>query len=168
MYRHVQTNRRTERHFIVLRLLFAAALSAGLALAALHAPLARAATITVTTTVDEVNADGDCSLREAIRAANLDQAVDGCAAGAGADTISLPAGNYILTLGGVSEDAALTGDLDITDDLTMIGSGAGNTTVDANGLDRALQITGQSIGQISGVTIEGGNPGSQAGSGISV
>ena len=58
-------------------------------------PIARAATINVTTTDDEVNSDGDCSLREAIRAANLDQAVDGCTAGNGADTITLPTGNYV-------------------------------------------------------------------------
>jgi len=37
---------------------------------------ALAATITVNTTVDELNSDGDCSLREAIQAANTDAAVD--------------------------------------------------------------------------------------------
>ena len=49
---------------------------------------ASAATLTVTTDADELNADGDCSLREAIEAANTDAAVDACGAGdAGADTI---------------------------------------------------------------------------------
>ena len=38
-------------------------------------------TITVNTEVDESNTDGDCSLREAIEAANTNLAVDGCAAG---------------------------------------------------------------------------------------
>ncbi len=33
---------------------------------------AQATTITVTTMTDELNTDGDCSLREAIRAANAD------------------------------------------------------------------------------------------------
>ena len=45
-----------------------------------------AAVITVTTTADELNTDGDCSLREAVQAANGDVAVDGCPAGNGADT----------------------------------------------------------------------------------
>jgi len=34
-----------------------------------------AATITVNTTADENNADGDCALREAVRAANENTAV---------------------------------------------------------------------------------------------
>ena len=47
-----------------------------------------AATITVNTNADELNADGDCSLREALEAANTNAIVDGCAAGeAGDDTI---------------------------------------------------------------------------------
>jgi CSLREA domain-containing protein len=44
------------------------------------------ANITVTTQEDELNADGDCSLREAIEAANRDRAVDACPAGSGYDT----------------------------------------------------------------------------------
>ncbi len=60
--------------------------------------VAYAATITVTTTDDELNVDGDCSLREAIQAANSDAAVDACTAGSGADVIELPAGAYTLTV----------------------------------------------------------------------
>ena len=47
-------------------------------------------TINVTTQTDELNNDGDCSLREAIRAANLNAAVDACPAGIGFDTVALP------------------------------------------------------------------------------
>jgi CSLREA domain-containing protein len=48
------------------------------------------AIIIVTTTEDELNQDGDCSLREAITAANTNTAVDACGAGgAGMDTIQL-------------------------------------------------------------------------------
>lgn len=64
-------------------------------LAALAAMPAYAATITVNTTAQEVTpftTDGDCSLGEAIRAANTDSTVDGCAAGSGADVINLPSG----------------------------------------------------------------------------
>ena len=42
---------------------------------------AHGASIVVDTTVDAIDANGDCSLREAVRAANLDVAVDGCVAG---------------------------------------------------------------------------------------
>src|SRR5690349_19345257 len=51
------------------------------------------------------------SLRSAIIAAN---------AHAGADTILLPAGTYTLTISGNNENAAATGDLDITDALTIM------------------------------------------------
>jgi CSLREA domain-containing protein len=168
MIQHIQANRYTRRPGRVLQLLFAVALGANLMLMAVYAPIARAATISVTTTDDENNVDGDCSLREAVRAANLNQAVDACPAGSGADTISLPAGNYVLTIAGASEDLALTGDLDITASATITGAGPGSTTIDGNGLDRVFHITGSSAVQISNVTIRGGSTSGQAGSGILV
>ena len=58
------------------------------------------ATITVNTTDDELNADGDCSLREAIQSANTDAVVDGCAGGTGADTVVVPAGTFTLSITG--------------------------------------------------------------------
>ena len=48
----------------------------------------QAATITVDTTADANTANGNCTLREAIIAANTDTAVDNCPAGSGADTIA--------------------------------------------------------------------------------
>ena len=98
------------------------------------------AVITVTTTNDELNTDGDCSLREAVQAANTDQAVDACAAGSGADSILLPAGIYTLTLAGAGEDNNATGDLDIIDAVTIRGVDPATTIIDANGLDRALHL----------------------------
>ena len=41
-------------------------------------PVRANSTIIVTTTNDELNSDGDCSLREAIRAANTDAGSDAC------------------------------------------------------------------------------------------
>lgn len=92
-----------------------------LALAGLYVPAAWAAAISVNTTTDEINRDGDCSLREALQAANADTAVDACPAGNGADTIILPAGTYTLTIAGSSTTA---GDLDITDDVTFAHAAA--------------------------------------------
>ncbi len=55
-----------------------------------------AATITVSTTDDEVNADGDCSLREAFDAAANDAAVDACTAGDAGDVIVVGEGFYVV------------------------------------------------------------------------
>ncbi|MCU0494576.1 MAG: CSLREA domain-containing protein, partial [Chloroflexaceae bacterium] len=56
-----------------------------------------AAVITVNTTADELNTDGDCSLREAIATFNDDVAVDACPNDAADDTIIVPAGTFTLT-----------------------------------------------------------------------
>jgi hypothetical protein len=65
--------------------------------ALLVAPLA--ATITVNSTLQSPGASGDCTLGEAILAANANGPVDGCTPGTpgGFDTIMLPAGIYNLT-----------------------------------------------------------------------
>jgi len=103
-----------------------------------------AASITVTTAVDELNADGDCSLREAIQAATTDTAVDACVAGSGADTITVPAGTYNLTIG----------DLDLID-VTINGTGAGSTIIkQTNPNFRVIEVLGTV--NISRVTIQDG------------
>src|SRR5687768_585044 len=66
--------------------------------------------------------DADCSLREAVIAAN---------AAPGPDTIVVPPGQYDLTLYGAYDDDALTGDLDIRESVVISGSGAGATEVNA-------------------------------------
>jgi uncharacterized repeat protein (TIGR01451 family)/CSLREA domain-containing protein len=102
-------------------------------------------TITVNSVTDATSAtlinnclagSGTCSLRAAVQAANQR---------AGADTIQLPAGTYTLTLAGTDEDAAATGDLDVTDALTLNGAGASSTliqagTTNANGIDKVMSI----------------------------
>jgi len=97
-------------------------------------------TITVDTTFDGIDDNGDCTLREAVQAANSDTAVDACPAGDGWDTIILPAGTYVLTETGALEDANLTGDLDILDSLTIVGQGAEATVIDGNAADRVLHL----------------------------
>jgi len=85
-----------------------------------------AATINVTTTTDEYGAGGGCSLREAIEAANGNAAFGGCPAGdsASTDVIRLPAGRYTLSRGSADEDANAEGDLDVTESVKIIGTGA--------------------------------------------
>ena len=98
---------------------------------------------------DGICADGGslCTLRAAVMEAN---------ALAGADTISLPAGTYSLTLTGGAEPDAATGDLDVTDDLTLRGAGASVTTVDAAGIDRVLEVSGvEAPRRVVAVVLEG-------------
>ena len=150
-----------------LGLLVLAILAAAVAL--LARPAAEAipgATITVDTTNDELNADGDCSLREAIQAANTDAAVDACTAGSGADTIVLPTGIYTLTIAGRGEDAAATGDLDITDDLTLTGAGPESTVIDGGALDRIFHLIGSATVEMLDVTIQNGDSGADIGGAI--
>jgi CSLREA domain-containing protein len=93
------------------------------------AATAHGTTITVNSTADSLAVDGNCTLREAIIAANTDTAVDACPAGSGADVVVVPAETYTLTLVGAGEDAAATGDLDVTADLEIDGAGAAATVI---------------------------------------
>jgi hypothetical protein len=80
----------------------------------------------------------------------------------GADTLTVPAGTYNLSIAGTGEEAATTGDLDITDDLTLNGAGAASTIIDGNALDRVFDfIAGTS--ELSGVTVRNGNTNSNGG-----
>src|SRR5574341_2072757 len=126
------------------------ALTLMLALMLPGARTVHAANITVTTTVDELNVNGNCSLREAIQAANTDTAVDACSAGSGADTITVPAGTYNLSMG----------DLDVQD-VTINGTGAGSTIINQTQAgQRVFETTG--VVNISRVTIQGGQTGASS------
>src|SRR5262245_23708800 len=120
------------------------------------APVAEANTITVNTT-DDVITGTNCSLRAAIVAANGDTATAGCPAGSGADTITVPAGTYKLTLTGTFEAGSKTGDLNIRSSMTIHGAGSGSTVVDAAGIDRVMTIQGGTDVNIDGITLTGGH-----------
>lgn len=122
------------------------------------------AVITVTTDLDNLTGNGDCTLREAIQAANTDAPVDACPAGNGDDLILLPTGVYILSLAGRSEDANATGDLDILSSLVISGAGSAETIIDANQIDRVLHILTGTV-EIRGVTVQNGRAADGAGSG---
>jgi CSLREA domain-containing protein len=103
---------------------------------------------------------GNCTLRAAVQETN---------ALPGHDSIDLPAGTYSLSIMG-DEDAAASGDLDITDDLTISGAGATTTIIDAGNLsgqpDRVFEVIGPKSVAISGVTIQNGYAHSNYGGGI--
>lgn len=124
-------------------------------------------TIIVDETADELNADGDCSLREAIKATRENAAVDACPAGhpLGPDTIVVESGTtYTLTIEGDGDDE---GDLDTggeaANPLFMRSDpGPQNAIIDANGIDRVIEIanggevTIMDIDFTNGSTDEGG------------
>ena len=127
--------------------------------------LAAVQTYTVNSTADIVNSTSTskvcatagsnpvCTLRAAIQASN---------ANSGTDTIVIPAGTYTLTIPGAGEDAAATGDLDITDTVNITGAGATTVIVDGNGIDRVFDVFANGTTNISGMTIRHGDSGSDA------
>jgi CSLREA domain-containing protein len=129
--------------------------------------VAHAATYTVTKTAD--TADGicsvsDCSLREAVIAAN----------GGGADTIVIPAGTYPFSLAAADEELAATGDLDFTDtDLTTItgagsGQGVGATIINASLNDRGIDVKTGAAVSIIGLTVMNGSLSTSGSSGAGI
>lgn len=96
-----------------------------------------------------LDADGNTSLRAAIIEAN---------ALAGADTIALSAGLYQFTRPGDEggENFSVAGDLDITSQITITGAGTGQTTIDANQLERIFEVYGGASLSLSGLTLTGG------------
>jgi len=127
---------------------------------------ANAADFTVNQPTDGVDANpgdgscattgGDCTLRAAIMETN---------ALVGADTITIPADTYNLTLGNTDENLATEGDLDILDDLTITGADPATTILSgSNNQFRVLSVleradTTKPIVSISNVTLTQGMTG---------
>jgi CSLREA domain-containing protein len=92
---------------------------------------------------------GSCSLREAVQLAN---------AQLGPNRILLQAGAYDLSRGGADEDGNGTGDLDITDDLIIVGTGAATTILSQSAADRALHAQGDGVDlTLRDLTVSGGS-----------
>lgn len=152
----------SRRHARLRRLGVLVALAVPAALIA--APAASAASFTINdvndaplanpagTTCVSTNAGG-CTLRAAVQAADN---------AGGATTITVPGGDFQLsipaTVGGGADDPS-TGDLDVTTGtaLTIVGSGASSTIIDATHTDRAFAVHGGASLAISGVTVQNGS-----------
>lgn len=91
--------------------------------------------------------DGSSSLRAAVMEANAQP---------GDDTILLIPGTYRLTIAGRDEDAAAKGDLDVTDDLTIIGAGVDQTFIDGGDLDRIFHVLPGAQLDLQNLTIRNG------------
>lgn len=125
-------------------------------LLAVAATPASAATYSVDLWNDDPSKDGcllfvpaDCSLRGAVLKAN---------ANPGTDTIQLGRNvEYILTIVGSSENAAQTGDLDLTEDVYVVGRGAGISTVWQMATDRVFEVHPGVVAFFQLLTVRGGN-----------
>jgi CSLREA domain-containing protein len=128
-----------------IRLLTAAAVLTGVL--ALAGP-ASAATITVNTFADELNTDGDCSLREALASANSDgvDPHDACEPGSGGDTIAIQAGTYLRTV---------FTPLVVTSSITIDPSGT--VVIDGNGSNPLFDVDTTGNLTVSDLTLRRGN-----------
>ncbi len=119
----MNTPSRLTRSFALIAFAFVALSPAG----------ASAETIDVEIKADFSDNEGNgCSLREAVRSANEQTSIGGCDPGeTGLDTIRIPAGVYPLTIQGDDNGTEL-GDLDVSDELKIIGLGKG-AVIDGGG-----------------------------------
>ena len=117
---------------------------------------ANAVNITVTSTAQSPGKTGDCTLGEAIRAANTDARVDACPAGSGADIITLPTGTYALDRADNNADGP-NGLPSITSNITINGPGAATTdietSVDPDNELRIFHIASTGTLTLNGLTI---------------
>jgi CSLREA domain-containing protein len=120
-------------------LLVSLALGIGLALVVywVTSTPAFAATIVVTTSADNDAADGECSLREAIIAANSDAAYNGCGPGSGDDVIDMT---------GISGTITLVSHLPIiTETVQLNGPATDGLTIDGLDTYNAIDTTGMGV-----------------------
>jgi len=122
--------RSSDRPFRAPRAVGSRLVTAALVLCAAALP---AATIPVTTIDDLDLDDAECSLREAIEAANGDSAYHGCPAGAGADLVVFA----FPTPATISLDSELP---TITGSLTLAGPGAERVTIDGGSAVPLLEV----------------------------
>jgi CSLREA domain-containing protein len=139
------------------------------ALLAVAAP-SHAAVFTVDSTADIADSfpgDGFCEDANSFASCTLRAAIQEANSLAGSDVINLPAGTYVLSIAGTGEDAAATGDLDVTEGLAIHGEDAATTIVDAAGIDRVFHVPPSGVLlAISRVTIQNGDAGSAQGGGL--
>jgi len=117
----------------------------------------------VSTPADVIANDGKCSLREAIIAANTNNASGAaageCPAGGTGGTILLTKGTvYNLTIAPAGADDATTGDLNILASVSISVTNGGSATIDAGGRGRVMTIGAPAtscnpIVNITGVTL---------------
>ena len=106
-------------------------------------------------------ANGKTTLRSAVMEANAENQ-------SSAVQITLPAGNYKLTIPEVAGDAAATGGLEVSSNIQIVGAGAASTTINAEQLDSVFQVLPGASLTLTNVTITGGLSVGASGGGVAV
>ena len=114
--------------------------------------------------VDAVPGNGICETAPGNHICTLRAAIQEANAFSGPDKIVLKAMKYVLIAGnegeggGTGEDAAATGDLDITESVTIAGRGSAYSFVDGGHLDRVFHVLGSpsDLVKFVGITIQNG------------
>ena len=104
--------------------------------------------ILVNTLKDELNTDGDCSLREAIEAANTNTSVDACGTG---EVV-----NDIITFD-VAGTITVTSQLSVAAGGPLVISGGGAIKVSGGNIVRTLYINAEANLTLEGLTLVDGN-----------
>jgi CSLREA domain-containing protein len=114
------------------------------------------ATLTVNTSLDELSTNGNCSLREAIQAANTNTAVDACGAGIGADTIVF--GNRLGPANiKLSNQFLITGSNGLTID------GGGDITINGLKTHRIFNVASNTMLKLNNLKLVAGSSDSEGG-----
>ncbi|MEO7793403.1 MAG: CSLREA domain-containing protein [Thermoanaerobaculia bacterium] len=139
---------------------FLARLFAASALLALAPAGLGATSYSIATFADDSVVNGNCTLREAIRAANGNLAVDTCAAGGATDTITLPTGTYpfsgeemLFGSGALTIQSQTLNPFDVSIDLSNVGR---FLTLQGPGSEIVLGGLEVKSGLVPGVTASGG------------
>jgi len=137
-----------------------------LAVAALSASVAGAATLNVDTTADVVAKSAcddavadDCSLRGAVSKANGTAAHDTIVVPAGVYTLSVPSPCFFAAAVGDSVGGQSVTALCLNSDLDIVGAGRDATFIQQIGTDRIFAISKAKTVNISAVTLSGGRGG---------
>lgn len=104
--------------------------------------------------IDDSPGDGNCDATEQLFQCTLRAAIMESNALGGVDTIYLPAGVFTLSIVGEDLDA-FVGDLDIREEVHIVGAGMDLTIIDGGGIDRIFQFFGVS-GSVSNLTLRNG------------
>ena len=116
---------------------------------ALSDPPTSVLVVTKTEDTFDGSCNHDCSLREAVAASNVKP---------GTGVIVLGPGVYGLTLQGAHEEQSATGDLDVTGDLVILGAGARRTVLEAQNVDRVLEVKQIGSLDLRDATVTHGSP----------
>jgi CSLREA domain-containing protein len=145
-----------------IRARFAPILAAAPLLALAAAP-AWSADIHVTDFVDSAATPMTCTLRQAVRSANENTAIGSCEAGqnSGTDQILVPPGTHVVNLtAGINEDSALTGDLDLLQNVDVRGVSTSMSAIDGTSgteIDRLFDVHAGVTVVMEQLTLRGGN-----------